>query len=362
MTGIALGSHGASPSAALPDTLPRGRRRVLVGLILILHGLAHSNGVTWASDTLPAWAATMFWSVAVLGYLGAGFGMLGVPVVRHMILPLVSAATLASFALLALVGGTLALVGVAIDISFLAMVERNLQRLAGPPLSYTLPLPGEPTRWQRVGRAIGAVCLLYVTAVVVMHPVYLTWGTTPAERAMALPGDPSVSGARYRVDHGITIQAPADSIWPWLIQLGQDRGGFYSHAWLERLFGVEVTNADRIHPEWQVLAQGDFVRATQREYLGGRFGDLGWRVSEFVPGRALVLDKWGAFVLQPIDANNTRFLIRARGDGAPSLPGVFLGPLGVFVFEPAHFIMQRKMMSGIRDRAEGMMQSPSRAP
>ena len=203
------------------------------------------------------------------------------------------------------------------------------------------------------GRAAGLLFLVYATAVALFHPVYVRWGTTSAERMMTLPGDDLVLDARYRVDHGITIWAPADSVWPWLVQIGQDRGGFYSYTRLEHLAGAHIHNADRIHPEWQQLKPGDLVRATQPDYLGGRLGEPGWRVLDIVPGRAIVLENWGAFVLQPVDERTTRFLIRTRGDGAPSLAAVLLGPLNVFVFEPAHFIMQRGMLRGIRDRAEG---------
>jgi hypothetical protein len=206
-----------------------------------------------------------------------------------------------------------------------------------------------------VGRAFGLAFLVYAVVVTLLHPVIVRWGTTAAERATTLPGDEFVPDALYRLDHAVTIHAPADSVWPWLVQLGQDRGGFYSYAWLERLIGDDIHNADRIHPEWQQVKQGDLVRATQPEYLGGRFGDLGWRVLAVVPGRAIVLENWGAFVLHPVDSGTTRFFVRTHGDGAPSVAGVLLGPLNVFVFEPAHFIMQRGMMLGVRDRAEAMM-------
>jgi hypothetical protein len=204
----------------------------------------------------------------------------------------------------------------------------------------------------RIGWTFGALLLLYATTVTLFRPVYLRWGTTADERAAALPGDERAAPARYRVDHAITIHAPADSIWPWLVQLGQDRAGFYSYSRLERFFGDRVENADRIHPEWQSIAVGDTVRATQADYFGGRFGPLGWRVGEVIPGRAIVLENWGAFVLQPVDSQTTRFIVRTRGPGTRSLAAFILGPVSVFVMEPAHFIMQRGMLRGVRDRAE----------
>ena len=93
---------------------------------------------------------------------------------------------------------------------------------------------------------------------------------------------------------------------------GQDRGGFYSYDWLERLFGAQIHNVDEIRPEWQKRAGGDFVRATQPGYLGGLLGeDLGWYVTEVQANRALVLHYWGAFVLQENGRGGTRLLIRS---------------------------------------------------
>jgi hypothetical protein len=185
----------------------------------------------------------------------------------------------------------------------------------------------------------------------------LRWGSTPQERIAALPGD-SVHPmqAAYRIDHAITINAPASVIWPWLVQLGQDRGGFYSYDWLERGVGARIRNADRIHPEWQRRALGDTIFATQPDFLGGRFGALGWRVNVLEPERVIGLEKWGTFVLQP-DGNRTRLIVRTRGAGEPSGAAFLLAPLNVFVFEPMHFIMERGMLRGIRDRAERVSQA-----
>jgi hypothetical protein len=208
-------------------------------------------------------------------------------------------------------------------------------------------------RWLRFGWTLGLATLAYVAAVVVIRPVYLRYGTTPEERVAPLPGDDVLSvDARYRVDHAITIHAPARAVWPWIAQLGQDRGGFYSYAWLERAVGADIHNADRIHPEWQQRAVGDTVYATQASYAGGKLGKVGWRISAIEPERVLVLEKWGAFVLRPIDSNTTRLIIRTREPGTKSALAFVLSPFNVFVFEPAHFIMQRAMLRGIRDRAE----------
>ena len=95
------------------------------------------------------------------------------------------------------------------------------------------------------------------------------------------------------------------------MQLGQDRARFYSYDWLERAFGVDMRNVTDFRPEWQQRQTGDRVRATQPGYLGGLLGeDLGWTITDLEPARALVLQNWGAFVLEPTEDGRTRFIIR----------------------------------------------------
>ncbi len=350
--------------ARFPVTLSvrdRPWQRALLGTALVLHGFAHAGAGVWAVNGGPLWLITVLWCGSMTGYMAAGFGILRAPVLRRRWKPILLAATLASLVLLSFVGSLAVLVGAWLDLALMAVAFGPLQRridhavaIAGA--SESLPTSVPKRRWLRWSAA--GLLLAYTVSVSLFRPTYLRWGTTALERLTTLPGDELATG-QYRADHGITIHAPADSIWPWLVQLGQDRGGFYSYAWLERLVGDDIHNADRIHPEWQRLERGDLVRAVQPTYLGGRFGDLGWRVAAIVPKRAIVLENWGTFALQPIDSSRSRLLIRTRGSGQPSLAGVLLSPLSVFVFEPAHFIMQRGMMRGVRDRGERMMRAPA---
>ena len=337
-------------------------RRGLLATLLILHGLLHASIGVWAVAGHSLATVNTLWSVAIVGYVATGFALLREPLLRRHWKPILVTATIASLLLLILYGGLLGLLGVPIDlalvfISFDVMQRRVDSAVEVVELMHAEGLPHP--NWHRVGWTFGGVALIYVAAVVLVRPVYLHWGTTPAERLAQLPGDQSTVVSGYQVDHGITIRAPADSVWPWLVQLGQDRGGFYSYSALERMFGDRISNADRIHPEWQRLSVGDTVRATQTDYFGGRLGTLGWRVKDIVPGRAIVLENWGSFVLQPVDSNTTRLFVRTRGPGQASVFGLVLGPLNVFVFEPAHFIMQRGMLRGIRDRAEGRIRGSS---
>jgi hypothetical protein len=82
------------------------------------------------------------------------------------------------------------------------------------------------------------------------------WGLDPATAGRALPGDDLVREARWSWTHGIEIDVPAADVWPWVAQIGADRGGFYSYQWLENLFGCRVRNADAIHWDWE-LREGD---------------------------------------------------------------------------------------------------------
>ena len=118
----------------------------------------------------------------------------------------------------------------------------------------------------------------------------LHWGANCEELRRPLPGDELVPDPRSSPRAPSRSTRRAEAVWPWLAQLGQDRGGFYSYEWLENLAGCEMHNADEIHPEWQQREPGETV------YLHPLHG---LPVARFEPGRALVLEGWGAFVLEP---------------------------------------------------------------
>ena len=168
---------------------------------------------------------------------------------------------------------------------------------------------------------------------------------------MALPGDHTPRQPAIELQHAVTIDAAPGDVWPWLVQLGQDRAGFYSYDWLERAFGADVHNVREIRAEWQHRQAGDFVPATQRGYLASVFGEQpGWTVTAVERERALVLDHWGAFVLLPTDDGRTRFVIRST-ISHPRIP-VWASALNFLAFELPHFIMERRMMLTIKRLAE----------
>lgn len=181
--------------------------------------------------------------------------------------------------------------------------------------------------------------------VFLIRPWHLKWGATEEELKMPLPGDELVKHPKLNATHAITINAPVAEVWPWLVQVGQKRGGFYSYTWLENLVGCEMSNADQIVAEWQDLKVGDEV------WLHPKAPPL--KVLAMEPGRAIVFENSWTFVLHPIDDHTTRLIIRGRGDFNPDLKNALLNfILWRGVFEPAHFIMERKMMLGIKERAE----------
>ena len=318
--------------------------RLLLGIAMIAHGLAHASAGMWATDIGGRGLVTLLWELSSVGFIAAGAGVLGVQVLWKWWRTFVVIASVSSLLLLGLFGHPLFVVGIVADVILLAIAVFswwNVQSIQ--------PAPILPLLLQR----LTLLFIAYVAVLIALRPWYSSWGTTRSEQQMVLIGDPPLGQSHYRIDHAVTINAPVDSVWPWLVQIGQDRAGFYSYDRLERAFGADIHNANVIVPAWQQRKRGDMVRAAQPDYLGGLFGkNLGWQIRMIEPGRAMVLAKWGAFVLDPIDARTTRMHIRTRGPGVPTLSGIALTPISLLLFEPAHFVMERGMLLGLKHRAE----------
>lgn len=162
---------------------------------------------------------------------------------------------------------------------------------------------GAVVRAVRLRHVLLILALLIFTYVTVIHPWMLERGSTPTERQLVLPGDGLRPGEPVQYTQAVTIEAPPGAIWPWLMQVGQDKGGFYTCTWLENLIGLDIHNADSVHPEWQELSVGDSSRLAPRDYLWGIGEGAVTPVRMMEPDRALVLDVWGAYVLEPLDAD-----------------------------------------------------------
>jgi len=188
----------------------------------------------------------------------------------------------------------------------------------------------------------------------VLRPRMLSWGANRSEARSVLPGEDSVPTARVRSTRAITIGAPAERVWPWLNQIGQDRGGLYSSTLLENLAGLRFTNAEAIHDDWQ-LQVGDLVR-----FVPPDKGDFGLTVLRSEPPHLLVLGGGGAapgpgqpqavwiFRLKD-EAGGTRLIARFRSD---YVPGLWADLGNKWLLEPVHFLMERSMLNGLRERAQ----------
>ena len=173
----------------------------------------------------------------------------------------------------------------------------------------------------------------------------LTWGATPEEVARSMPGDALLTEPDVETTRAITIEAEPSAVWPWIVQMGSSRGGAYTYDWIENLLGLDMHSADEILPEFQDLAVGDV------EPLGSHGPSL--RVEILDHDRALVLrsddGNWvWAFGLYPVD-RGTRLVSRNRIAAPDDKPTTRVMNA---LLEPGSLIMERKMLIGIRQRAE----------
>lgn len=203
----------------------------------------------------------------------------------------------------------------------------------------------------RLRYAILFVLLLVAVYRLGIYPWMTNWGSTAAERQMALTGDELLPNPTAHTTKAITINASPEVIWQWLVQVGQDRAGFYTYTWLENLMGVDIHNADEIHPEWQQLAVGDGWRIVPADYPWGLGKEAVDPVLISDPGHALVLEMFGAHIIVPVDEGSSRLLVRGKS-GPDNL-------LIKMVWEPMIFTLERRMLLGLKARAEGRPDAPA---
>ena len=215
---------------------------------------------------------------------------------------------------------------------------------------------------------VGAAAIAVALLTPMLRSRRCRWGATDAEVHRSLSGDDLVPHSKGGYTHAITIRASAAGVWPWLVQMGQGRGGFYSYDWLENLVGCDIHNANRIIPELQHLGVCGVVRMHPKA--------TPYRVAAIEPGRALVLQirvdtqtgntfeltdtmpgkylnqSW-VFFLGELDGGTTRLISRSRNDWNRSL-----GNALVFgIFGPISLVMDQKMLLGIKQRVEAATSS-----
>ncbi len=213
-----------------------------------------------------------------------------------------------------------------------------------------------PSQKYAVNNFLGA---LQVGLTLVTAPLsrlwYNRWGATDEECRRTLPGDELSPNPKLVYTHAITIQASPAQVWAWLVQIGQGRGGLYSYDGLENLIGCQIHSADRILPEFQQIQVGDPVLFGPAEkHFPGQI------VAQIEPEKALVMYAmdpvkreavktvtW-AFILEPMGDRVTRLIVRGRN----WYPDGFANALMWHMVEPVSFVMERRMLKGIKVRAE----------
>jgi hypothetical protein len=314
--------------------------RIGAGIALALHGLAHAVfALRGSAGLLPTAAAAhgmlIAYSLAITTFVAAGVGLMGSRALYLVHVPLMVIGVCASAVALALAWNGDFWIGLVAD---MLVVWYLWTRAAS---ARALP-PRDPRRFlARTTEGLAVLFVAYVAIAALLWPWHRSWGTTEPDWALTLPGDPPARLPSAELMHAIDIDAPDWVVWAWLVQIGQDRAGFYSYERLERLFGADIHNASAINPAWQHRAVGDRIPATQERYAGGLFGEQpGWTVTEVVPCRALVLDQWGSFVVLPNGPDRSRLLVRSRM-GGPDAPAAGAA-VSFLAFEIPLFIMERE--------------------
>ena len=249
-------------------------------------------------------------------------------------------------------------------------IKTRAERLAGRPRARSQP-GKKPSRHMSSrsylddiegGARIAAAIL---TAPVLRGP-HNRWGATPAEVSAAMPGDELVPEPKITSTRAITINAPPQEVWPWLVQIGQGRGGFYSYDALANLVRCDIHSTDRIIPQFQHLHPGDLIllasagapcfrvsRAQPPSVLTLVGADPKTQVAAPIPATPEELASTWQWVLQPVDnGRGTRLVVRQRLSYPRGQSALW------HLVEPVSFVMERRTLHGIKARAEGQHIAP----
>lgn len=227
--------------------------------------------------------------------------------------------------------------------------------------------PGAATRTEEdvpMKRAILATSAVVAVGGAAARWRWHDWGATPEEKARRYPGDDLVPEPTDAVTRAVAVDAPPEAVWPWLVQIGQDRGGMYSYDWLENLFGLDIHSTDELRAEWQSLKAGDRVVVVPPGMFGMPDG-YAFPVAEVEPNHHLVLRQsppehpWNAvwtFVLEPDGDGRCRLVSRSRSTrptGGAAMPL----RVATAMMDPVTLLMTRRMLLGIKERAERSLAS-----
>ncbi|MGB5319416.1 hypothetical protein [Eudoraea sp.] len=211
----------------------------------------------------------------------------------------------------------------------------------------------------------GLLIILTAYLTFFLKPLRDRWGMSRKEASSLFPGDYIVPQPKSEFIHALEINAPASFVWPWIAQIGQGKGGFYSYEALENMVGLKIYNADKILAEFQQPQIGDLISFGPKD---------AYPIVICEPGKYMAIENWydlnknsvynqalespinylhlsWLWMVGSIDENRSRFISRNRVDFSPSFKNnLMFGPLG----EPIVFAMDRKMCYGIKRRAENL--------
>ena len=177
-----------------------------------------------------------------------------------------------------------------------------------------------------------------------IRPSIATWGASEKEIVMPMAGDDK--SLNVMSTRAISINAPKSEVWKWLMQLGADRGGFYSYSFIEEALGYKTRHQDVIRAEFTEIAVGDFIRGSISEEKS--IIPYNFRVLYVKPEETFVLEKWGTFLLKEVSSTQTRLIIRTQNVNS-SNPWL---KIANYIEFPLHYIMERRMLMGIKARVE----------
>ena len=196
-----------------------------------------------------------------------------------------------------------------------------------------------------IGLLLGVLFLVVILAVL-LTPWMDRWGSSPEERMQKFPGDSFLTDPVRTTNRGITINAPVQKIYPWILQLGADKSGMYSYTWVENLVNCKMAKDETFHPEWQNPTAGDLMKM-----CAGDFAPPPYIVAEVLPNQAVTFghktdEAWEEtwqFVLLPQTDGTTRLITRTSTN--------MIGGIWEIV-RPISFVMERKMLLTIKDLSE----------
>jgi hypothetical protein len=245
-----------------------------------------------------------------------------------------------------------------VQVSWIRLLHRFMQtaqlRHLAARVEGRLPRDG----WREVADGIGGAAIMTACFLTpFMRSARNRWGLSEAEAERSYPGDELISEPRWSWTHGIEIEAPPERVWPWVAQIGAGRGGFYSYQWLENLVGCELSNAETVHEEW-AAEPGSTLRLhpgmpplvvvsfdSGKSFVAHAPADPVARAT----GRPWAETTW-LFFIEPVKGGRSRFISRFRCNCSDdSTSQLSFSPS---LLEPVGFAMDRRMLKGVKERAE----------